>query len=654
MESRNFLFISITAIVALSLFLRSMFDIGPDTGVYISIGKKIADGGRYYYDFLEGNFPLSFYLYALEYKISLLFNIDPIITSEIVINLLAILSIFYCSKILKNSTIYDNLAHYNLVLIAYLIGFFLRAEALFINEFGTKTSLLLICLFPYISFSFERRLPFSTKENAWRGILMGLIGCLKPHYLIIILFIELYKFSKVRQIKFFIGLDKLLMVAIGMLYLVLMLIFIPEFFEFMVPMWSEFYNSYEQSSRFLGNIFLLISSKIAIFSFIFLIFTRLKMSENNKILFLLFLAISTLLIIENLGTIDQRSVLVFVFILCFLKFGYDLILSQKLLFKDHKFLILSLMLIPAFDLKSLPWSFFHNIGFIILWWLSALLCMCLLMKKINNNKSDKFQNLIKKNNIKSLCFIYAILAAVTIVSYVKTSHLAFLSINLISLIIISFLFERFHAKFFDKFSSYCTFILTLSFSALFYMYIYSVIYLFNSAGSLYRSPNQVSESIAHYAKIYAPKVTDNILVFSTKIGHNFPVTNYLQKENPYPSHTLTDYGNGGVISDSYDESKLFLFYYFSDNLKKQILNKNTKLLFILNTHDNRVNFYDKACNIGYLEYYFLDPNLRKMFFENFEYKARILAINNEPKKTYKIGDIAQQEIYHDFEVYVRK
>jgi len=189
-SAQNFLVITCAIIFCLSIFLRSIIDIGPDTGVYLDLGKEVAKGHRYYYDFFESNFPLSFYIYALQYKISLGLKINPIITAEIFINFLALLSIFYSAKILQRSAIYNNRAHYNLIIISYFLGFFLRSNVIQLGEFGTKSSFLLLCLFPYISFSFERKIALTKSELIQRGILMGLIPCFKPHYLIFFHFLS--------------------------------------------------------------------------------------------------------------------------------------------------------------------------------------------------------------------------------------------------------------------------------------------------------------------------------------------------------------------------------------------------------------------------------------------------------------------------------
>jgi hypothetical protein len=122
--SKSFLLISCTIIFAVSIFLRSMHDIGPDTGFYLDIAQKISRGGRYYYDFFESNFPLSFYYYALQQKLAVVSGISPIVLSEIFINILALLSISWSAKILQKTKINDDKIAYNFVIIAFFLGFF--------------------------------------------------------------------------------------------------------------------------------------------------------------------------------------------------------------------------------------------------------------------------------------------------------------------------------------------------------------------------------------------------------------------------------------------------------------------------------------------------------------------------------------------------
>lgn len=652
--SKAFLVISCLAIFLLSIFLRSMINIGADTGIYLDLGKKVAQGGKYYYDFFESNFPLSFYFYALEFHISNFLHINPIITSEIVINILAVFSIFWSGKILQNTTIYDNKAHYNLIIIAYVLGFFLRIGALQIGEFGTKTSLLLICLYPYISLSFERKNPFSKFDIVLRGALMGVIGCLKPHYLIFIIFIEFHKFWQKKSLRFFLELDKLIMILIGLSYLILMIKFTPEFFEFMVPMWSKVYNPYDNREVFLDNLFHRLAVNAAIYSFVFLIFSRLKLSANDKILTLLFVSSSLLLILENLGTIDQEVVFYAIATICVLKFTYDLINSGKVSFKDNKFIILSLAILPIFDLDNLPWLIFSASGFINIWWFIALVLPAIFIVKVRKDKPVKWQEFKFQNSLTKILSKfyggYILLLISTLLALKYFGVWAFIAVNLFSLFIALFCFEILRSKFYKTFSAFFVFVIGVTISFLFYSYVQGVATFFNK-NHFFQSPNQATDQISYYSQIYAPKRDDGILIFSTLDSYQFPLINYLGKKNHYEaSFTLVDArygGNGKMFSETKDFDKAFVFAHFMEELKNQMRTEDIKVIFVSN-REYRLITRDK-CFIGFLEYYFQDQEFKKIFFKNFRYESRILVAqkNNKEKPS-------TQKVIYDFDVYVRR
>ncbi len=347
-ESQKFLLFSCSIIFLISIIMRSMMNISCDTAIYIDLGKKITEGKKYYYDFFEGNFPISFYIHALQYKIATTFQIHPIIFSEISSNLLALLSIFWAAKILKKTTIYDNKTHYNLLIIACFLSYFLRPNAF--DEMETKTSFLLILLFPYLSYCFELKKSLDKKNLSFKGILMGLIPCFKPHYLILIIFVEALHFFKDKSLKFFFKLDKLFMALIGVLYLFLMLKLTPEFFEFIVPMWQKIYNPYRNLWTFLNGTSWFFANKMLVFSPIFLIFSKIKPTFNDKVLIIFFIAASFLLISEGLMSIDQLVIFYFALTICYLKLFCDLILSKKIDLSEHKLLVLFFLFLPLFSL----------------------------------------------------------------------------------------------------------------------------------------------------------------------------------------------------------------------------------------------------------------------------------------------------------------
>ena len=95
-------------IFLLSIYIRSLSDIGPDTGVYMDVGKKLALGKDYFTDIFEINFPILMWLYALQYKVSIAVNISPILMSEIFVNCGGLISIFFASKNLKRTQIFQD------------------------------------------------------------------------------------------------------------------------------------------------------------------------------------------------------------------------------------------------------------------------------------------------------------------------------------------------------------------------------------------------------------------------------------------------------------------------------------------------------------------------------------------------------------------
>jgi hypothetical protein len=623
----NFLTIFCATIFCLSVFLRSQIDIGADTGIYLNIAKKISKGGKYYYDFFESNFPLSFYFYYLQYELAQLLDLNQILLSEFVINLLALGSIFWSGKILQKTTIYQNKAHYNLIIIGYFLSFFLRPYALQIGEFGTKTSLLLILFYPYLSFSFERILAFSKSELLQRGILMGLIPCLKPHYLILILCLEL-RILFMRESRVY--LDKITMGIVGLFYLILMIKFTPEFFEFIVPMWPKIYSSYNDGELFAQNIWKHLGARIAIFSLIFLAFSRRNLDKNDKVLCLAFVASSVLIILENIGTVDQIVVFFAVATICFLKFIYDFLRSGEVKIHENKFIILCLFLLPIFESDIFYPVIFGLSGVVNVWWMMAFGYSLFLFKKAKISDKIIFYPLLLT------------LFILTILALKFFGNFAFIAANLFSLLIILFFFEP---KFFPRLSSLSIFVLSAATSFLFYSYVLAISE--SIKGGKYTSPNQLSDAMVYYSKIYAPEKTDETLVISNLNLHRFPLLNYLEKEDKQKYHVASlasDKGSSGNFKmfSSSNLDEILTTSYLLDDVKNQM--SEVKIIFV-NNAPQLLN-KEKKCLIGTLEYYFLDPEFRKLFFKYFNFKNRVILLNKDKS-------MAEKVIY-DFEIYTKK
>jgi len=636
LHTQLFLLLSCLVVFCLSIFLRSRVDIGADSGVYIDIAKKILEGKRYYYEIYESNFPLSFYFYALERLIAEFFNVSAIILSEIVINILGVFSVFCSYQILKKSDLFKDKIEINILIIGFSVGFFLRACAMEIAEFGTKTSLVLILLYPYLAYCISYH-QLSKSQSIKKGILMGLIPCIKPHYLIYILFIESYKFFQNKNIKFFCEIDKIIMLSIGVSYLAFMWLYEVEFFKFIVWMWPNNYSSYSDVNAFLEKIFLNFANKIAAISLMFVMFSRIKLDEISKILIVIYIASAVLLLLENASTFDQIALYFAVTSPVVFVLFYRFVMAKDFVISEVKFIFASLFLISLLDYRFIQVIVFLPIANSILWSLALLLYLGYL--KYKYPREITYSNLQKLFGLLLLIFLCSL---ILLKFDINIRH----SFSYLSLLLVLFLFEKqIFIKISDKFSKISSFIVISAFCFIFFAHIEGIMKNINDErGAIY--PNKYSDFIHYYSKKYAALQDENITILANSNFYKYPIIQYLDKTSHAKySVSVVDASNSKddsseMFNKDFDNEKLFTLLYLYNDTKNQILNEKNNLVFV-NTSQKNLNSKTK-CQIGYLEYYFLDEEFKKYFLQNYQFVNRFINYNQNNK------------LIHDFEVYKRK
>jgi hypothetical protein len=648
--AKNFCFWSVSTIFLFSIYLRSLIDIGGDSAAYIDIAAKMFRGGKYYYDFFEGNFPLSFWIHLIPYSVAKILNISPIITAEIFVNLLGLSSLIFSAKILKKSEL--KRVHQNLLITSFALGFFLRIYALDAGEFLTKTSFLLCFFYPYLAFSFSRKTSLSKKEILCRGLLGGLIPCVKPHYIFLPLLIEANRFWKKKSANFFIELDKFVMCLVGAVYLLLMLKFTPEFFEFMLQMWSDFYLPYSSASLFFLAICFHLAFKIIFFGGIFFVFLRQKFSEEDKILFLVFIAASLILTTENLGSIDQRACFFALIIPVFTKIFYDFLKSGKINFNEGKIIFGIFLFFSIIDPESLV---IISEAAVMCCWIAIPFFIANLLQKFKQDKIKIDLVFGKKINQKTLLatsYAAFVLLLIIAVNIAIENQVAYAVSSILLFFIFLFSYEKTHAKFYKNFS-------TLFVSLQFFLASTLIALLLSSETGSLKSPNHLTDQISRYAKFYLAKSDDRISIWSLGYPEIFP---YLGKENPYVFHSV-----GAIYLKDQDESYRLsserIIKYFSDDLKMRIKDKNMKIIFVNNV-PNILNLKHR-CVIGFLENSFQDEEFKKTFLQNYKFVGRFFEseiIENKKQISFfstkedvlDKADIPRARTIHDFEIYARK
>lgn len=651
-------------IIISSLYLRSIFDIGPDTAVYLDVGKKLSMGKRYFYDIFEINFPLNMWNYAIQYRIAEFLKIHPIILSEIIVNLLAILSIgFFAQKIQKLKFFHDKYFYY-LFIIFFLLAFFLRPFGLRLFEFGTKTSYFLILFFPYFYYFLKNPRQLTKKENFYKGFLMTLIFALKPHYVIFIIIMEFYSSCYHKYWLNLYAFDKLIAIMLSLLYLLTIHYCYPEFFNDVMPMWSEYFNIYSGKLDFIENVLSNFAFMIIPYGFLFLIYSRFKMQEIDHKLMAIFIASTLLVISENVFTVDQFS------LFCSLNMGLlarSLIIifrNNFLKFKENLFFLGFFLIVPLSQQDFIRIVVFGYSGVFNVWWLMMPYLFFSLAKKYKNS----FQiTLFSRQKIFIIAISYLVFFSIVLLMN-KINYWLSNLISLTGMFLIIFVYEKFYqAKIDKKMASFSIFFVMSS------IFMFSTNFIDNFRELLDKNSNmylhqKIYDHKFYYHQKYLSKNSDKEINFYDVHHLSQPFLTYIQKGS---SNKMSIYNIDSKISYKrfmmpvLKTEKNFSFAYFLDDLKSNLFDKNTKLIFVDQFKIN--NSKNNLCSIGYLEYLFYDKEIKEYFLKNYRFENRLILFKNYENKDdfisnifYKINNYDKfflkekfSKITSDIEVYVR-
>lgn len=165
---------------------------------FLTIGKQILKGSKLYVDIIDLNSPTIFYYHAIIDLLSQTFSINQSITF-IIFTLGFLATICLLITILLKLTPLNNSKYLYLLLVLTLL--------LFTGyDFGQREYLILILLSPYILVVINRFYRSSTINNyllVLAGLLAAIGTTIKPIYVIIILYVELYLAINKRKINLF-------------------------------------------------------------------------------------------------------------------------------------------------------------------------------------------------------------------------------------------------------------------------------------------------------------------------------------------------------------------------------------------------------------------------------------------------------------------
>ena len=289
----------------------------------------------------------------------------------------------------------------------------------------------------------------------------------------------------------------------------------------------------------------------------------------------------------------------------------------------------------------------------------------LLRKKMD---VEQRKNILPPKKILFLATLYFIALFLLVISLREFGGWVYISLNLSLLLLALFWFEKkIYAKFYSSFSPLFVFVVTTSISCLLYTYLSATITTIRHDDE-YTFPNKLSDAVAYYSRIHAPQKDEGILMVSIWITHQFPLLNYLEKNNYQKFHVATFQADMGIAGSKLmfpidDKDRILTLSYLFNDVKEQLKNPRIKVIFINNS--TSVSQITNRCLIGTLEFYFMDPEFKKLFLQKFHFENRVI-ITHKVKPAEKISFITGEKpsvfdaveqttepILQDFEVYVR-
>jgi hypothetical protein len=346
-KNKNICWIIGFAMVVASLWMRSQLYLGTDAAFYYLTAEKILDGQRYYYDFFESNFPLNFYIFTIPVIFHRITGIAPLPSFYFFITGISLVSIYFSSLVLKKTNIYKDGVLYQLFILGVFVGFFFPIPTFPHNEIGTKTLLFIAFNLPYFcSFFWEadnKKMPAHLRIII--GVFAGLAVCLKPHYALLPIVMEIYLFIKNRNFRYIFRPMNYAIVVVNIIHLAWILLFVPEYIFKIIPMLTVSYHGIMDSFliQFIATVFYNNGLFILI---ILVVYSKLPKSEYNKIFYAGCIAAILIAGSENLDSDDQISLLYFFDRLLLIKIILDIWRTrQKKIFAYYQKSFLSMAFI---------------------------------------------------------------------------------------------------------------------------------------------------------------------------------------------------------------------------------------------------------------------------------------------------------------------
>lgn len=633
-NSKKLVIFGSISIIAASIFVSFSRDIGLYSALIIDLTNLLAVDSKSFYDFAKNSSPLIFYINLIPHFASKILNIDIVVSYIIFGKIIGAISIYIAVIILQRTNIYLNIPYYNIVILSFSCGYFLRIFNLNLNEFNNESNYFLALFFPYICYQLIDKKNIVKRDEIIMGALSFIMMAININYIFLIVGCEIVRAISGKSILRLFDLHNILAIFLIILYQSLVIN------NFNIEISSKFYL-YNFKHHF------------ALLSLIYLIFYK-EISKDKILRFFITLSIISFIALlgDNPAKFDQISIFYSLSFSAIFLILYYFIKSQQGRFIKNWFFIVVLIMLPIISQQH-----YHDIIINLpnLWWFFAFFIAFKYKKYRANILTSKISAIILpvRRNEWLLFFLN-----LTILLYLSYHHILYVIVWIINIYFFYFLiicdkgYDLQLKK--NKSSKIYILVIVAIFSQIFGLIAqgFTVNNNDNLATKL-KSPNFVNDQIMRNIKSYTKE--DRVVIIGDKIYDRYPIIKYLSEQQNLKEisyNVLYDRIAGKKdYNDKIEENQL-------SNLIAAIANKN-EMIIVKNYDDN----YRRNCQISFLEFYLRNKTFRDIFIKNYKFVNRVtdyqkqdpkITINKKSELQEKLDQNGFMTIIKDYEIYIKK
>lgn len=237
-----FIFTGLVMVLTLTMIMLTPLRIHMDNILYIIIGRLILEGNVPYVDFIEVNPPLIYYINVIPNLVARLLSVNPIPVFSLLVLGLVVWSILAIVRLLTNHQ--DPVEKTIVAAIAFAIA--LSSLRLWFNgDYGQREHLFITLFLPIFVLRWQRYRGQACKpaEAVLIGVMGSLGACIKPHFLLMPVAVEVYWLLKYRNPRHLFSPEMIGFISFGFVYALHFLLVLSEmrngYIEFMQYLAAE-------------------------------------------------------------------------------------------------------------------------------------------------------------------------------------------------------------------------------------------------------------------------------------------------------------------------------------------------------------------------------------------------------------------------------